>query len=273
MRSKLLITAALFVALPFSAHAHRFWVLPAATVLSGDDPWVTVDAAVSNDIFYFNHHPLSTDQLSVTAPDGSAVEMQNASRGKHRSTFDLELKQKGTYKIGSARAGLRARWETEEGERRSWPGRGETPAPGDFDKKVPKEAKNLQVSYASSRLEAFITSGAPTDTVLKIEGKGLELKPLTHPNDLYFGEKAQFQFLIDGQPAVGTTVTIIVEGVRYRDSQDEIELTANAEGIIDIEWPTAGRYWLEAEYSDDKAAAPATTRQGTYIATLEVLPQ
>lgn len=39
--------------LPTIAEAHRAWMLPSATVLSGDDPWVTVDAAISNDLFYF----------------------------------------------------------------------------------------------------------------------------------------------------------------------------------------------------------------------------
>jgi hypothetical protein len=33
------------------AQAHRAWLLPSATVLSGTDAWVTVDAAISNDLF------------------------------------------------------------------------------------------------------------------------------------------------------------------------------------------------------------------------------
>ena len=48
----------LAICLPLSAQAHRAWMLPSATVLSGEDPWITVDAAVSNDLFYFEHFPL-----------------------------------------------------------------------------------------------------------------------------------------------------------------------------------------------------------------------
>ena len=33
---------------------------------------VTVDAAVSNDLFYFNHVPLKIDNLAIVAPDGRA---------------------------------------------------------------------------------------------------------------------------------------------------------------------------------------------------------
>jgi uncharacterized GH25 family protein len=52
------LVLALCLGLPLSAQAHRSWMLPSATVLSGDDVWVTVDAAVSNDLFYFEHFPL-----------------------------------------------------------------------------------------------------------------------------------------------------------------------------------------------------------------------
>ena len=53
------------------ASAHRQWMMPSATVLSGDDVWVTVDAAVSNDLFYFEHQPLRLDGIKAWAPDGS----------------------------------------------------------------------------------------------------------------------------------------------------------------------------------------------------------
>ena len=48
------------------AQAHRQWMLPSATSLSGTESWVTVDAAISNDLFYFEHHPLQLDNLVVT---------------------------------------------------------------------------------------------------------------------------------------------------------------------------------------------------------------
>jgi uncharacterized GH25 family protein len=274
MKSKLLILAGLVVMnLPLTAQAHRLWLLPAATVLSGEKPWVTVDAAVSNDIFYFNHHSLKVDSLKVTAPDGSDLAIQNVSVGKHRTVFDLELTQGGTYKLAMASAGLQARWETEEGERRFWPGRGETPAPGEFDTAVPKDAKNLKVSHSSRRMETFITAGAPTESVLEVTGKGLEMQPLTHPNDLYNGEEARFRFLMDGEPTEGVKITLIRDGSRYRNSPEALELVTGEDGLIVVEWSQAGMYWLEAEYEDDRARAPATLRKGGYIATLEVLPQ
>ena len=54
---------------PLGAQAHRVWMLPSATVLSGDDVWVTVDAAVSNDLFYFEHFPLQIANLGRPPAD------------------------------------------------------------------------------------------------------------------------------------------------------------------------------------------------------------
>lgn len=267
------LTLLLALMMPMVADAHRAWILPANTVLSGDQPWVTLDAAVSNDIFHFNHVGLSPEQMQVVSPQGDAVEMHNANRGKHRSTFDLQLLQEGTYKVFVARNGLRARWETEEGKRGFWPRRGETPKPGDFEKMVPKQAKNLQVTQSSMRIETFITAGQPTDEVLQLSGEGLEMKAITHPNDLYAGEEAQFQFLMDGEPAAGAKFIAIPGGMRYRNDQQAIELIADQQGVVRVTWPNAAMYWVEVEYQDDRAKAPATTRSGSYVATLEVLPQ
>ena len=71
--SKTWIFAAVALALPLTAQAHKAWILPSQTVLSAKDPWITVDAEVSNDLFYFNHVPLKLDALVITAPDGSNV--------------------------------------------------------------------------------------------------------------------------------------------------------------------------------------------------------
>ncbi len=43
------------LALPFSASAHRAWIAPTATVLSGDDAWVGFDAGMSNGVFIADH--------------------------------------------------------------------------------------------------------------------------------------------------------------------------------------------------------------------------
>src|SRR2546427_12711340 len=92
-----------------AAQAHNLWLLPSTTVLSKAE-WITVDAAVSNDLFFFNHVPLGLDNLVVSAPDGSAVAPQNAHRGKLRSVFDLDLQQSGRSEERRVGKECRSRW-------------------------------------------------------------------------------------------------------------------------------------------------------------------
>src|SRR5262245_53479736 len=113
-----LATLTLAALLPLASHAHKAWLLPSATVTTADQ-WITVDAAVSNDLFYFNHVPLRLDALAITAPDGSKVLPENTSTGKYRSTFDVHLTQNGTYKLAVLNQGLFASYE-ENGAPKRW---------------------------------------------------------------------------------------------------------------------------------------------------------
>lgn len=252
---------------PIASHAHKTWLLPSATV-SSVDQWITVDAAVSNDLFYFNHVPLRLDTLLITAPDGSQGTAENPHTGKYRSVFDLQLKQNGTYKIALVNQGLFASYE-HNGARKRWRGTAEKLAA-----EVPADAKNLQVSESAGRIETFVTAGKPTATALKPSNVGLELIPVTHPNDLYAGEAAKFRFLLDGRPATDLQVVVVAGGTRYRNQQEEQKLKTDAKGELSVTWPTPGMYWMESALEDQKTALkPAKQRRVSYVATFEVLPQ
>ncbi|GAB3506901.1 DUF4198 domain-containing protein [Pseudoxanthomonas daejeonensis] len=269
MKRPLILAAVIAsLAVPFSATAHKAWLRPSQTVLAGTDPWITVDAAVSNDLFYFNHVPLRLDNLAITAPDGSKIEPQNPATGKYRSVFDLQLAQQGTYRLAVVNSGLSGSWE-ENGKPKRWRG-----TPATFATEVPKDAKNLQISQSVGRIETFVTNGSPNDTALKSSGEGLELVPLTHPNDLFAGEATKFRVLVDGKPAEGVEFEIVRGETRYRNAQDEIKAVSDAKGEFAVTWPTAGMYWLEATKEDAKTSLPqARKRRLSYVATLEVLPQ
>lgn len=264
----LALAAALVLALPLSAEAHRSWMLPSATVLSGQNPWVTVDAAVSNDLFYFEHNALKLDGLTVTQPDGTPGKVENASTGKYRSTFDVQLGQPGTYKLALANDGLFASYK-QNGQQKRWRGTVEALA-----KEIPADATDVTVTRSQRRLEVFVTAGKPTDTVLKPTGKGLELVPVTHPNDLMAGEPAKFRFTIDGKPAEGVKITVIPGGIRYRDKLHEQTLTSGKDGEVAVTWGEPGMYWMSASFQDEKSGLEMPSkRNASYTATFEVLPQ
>lgn len=284
-----LATTAAMAALGMSAaHAHRAWLLPSGTIYSGQQPWVSVDAAISNDIFYYEHNAAALDNLVVTGPDGQPVQAENAAKGRYRSMFDVKLEQQGTYRLALVSDGLIASYKVGNETKRA---RGSAES---LAKEIPADATELRVSQNSNRVETFVTRGAPTTAALKPTGKGIELVPVTHPNDLVEGETATFRFLDNGQPAANYAATVILAGLRYRSELGEIRLTTDANGEVRVKWPAAGMYWVNvaparapaqgAPMAGGPGAAPAApvgpagtlaepVRRSNYSLTLEVLPK
>lgn len=250
------------------ALAHRQFIVPTSTVVNGKTPWVSFDAAAASDVFFFDHVAMNLTNLVITAADGSMVKADNQSTGKLRSSFDLRTELVGTYRIAVVNDGINASYK-ENGATKRWRGTAEA-----FAKEVPANAEELQVSHNQGRVETFVTNGKPNSTALAATGKGLELSPITHPNDLVAGETAQFKFLIDGKPAASAKVTVIASGIRYRQKLDEQILTTDNEGKVSINWQGAGLYWIQVNLNDSKSKIPGVKeRRASYVATLEVMPQ
>ncbi|WCT71839.1 DUF4198 domain-containing protein [Sphingomonas naphthae] len=269
MKTKLVAAlAAATMLIPAVATAHSPWLKPSATVVSGKEGWVTVDAAASTDVFIADHQPLPFEMMKVTQPDGSAGQVENGMRGKFRSTFDVHLTQPGTYRIGSEMAGVFGSYMLDGKEQRLPRGL----AADKLKEAIPAGATDVKIMENAGRNVIFVTLGAPTDTVLKPTGKGLDFAPVTHPDDLVAGEPATFGFLVDGKPAAGIEVKVIPDGRRYRDEQKEESFTTDAKGQVKITWPAAGLYWVQASTSDKNSSIPgATDRRMSFTATLEVL--
>ncbi|WP_027014840.1 DUF4198 domain-containing protein [Comamonas composti] len=261
------IAAALTLACAtLGAHAHNVWMKPSSTVLSKAD-WVTVDAAVSNDLFFFNHRPLALDNLRITAPDGSAVAAQNQAKGELRSVFDLKPEKPGTYQLAIVSHGFTGMFKDAAGQNK----RLRAASAEELSKQIPSDAKDVRINESLSRVETFVSLGKPS--AWKLSGKGLELAPVSHPNDLVVGEEASFAMHVDGKPAANVEVVLVLDGKRYRDAVDEIKLMTDAKGQFKIKFPAAGLYWLDADAQDSKTTSSlAKERRLAYVATLEVLP-
>lgn len=307
-----LLAAAALLALPTTASAHRQWLLPSVTTLAGTDGWVTVDAAVSNDLFDPDHFPMQPDQIQVTQPDGSKGAIQNAATGRYRTMFDVQIDKAGTWKIGTASSNLGGTFvlngETwRVGGRRGPPagapgmpprgpgapegvarpagappagGPGGPGGPGGFAPgksvasvaEIPAGATDIKLTESISRNEFFVTAGEPTTTVLKPTGKGLEFDPVTHPDDLVADEAGRFRFLIDGKPAAGLAVTIVPGGKRFRDGEHALALTTGADGTIEVKWPFPGVYWLNVTATDNHASDPRAAERRMSFTTTLEVP-
>ncbi|MCK9540834.1 MAG: DUF4198 domain-containing protein [Novosphingobium sp.] len=303
------------------AHAHNAWLLPSITVLSDTAQSVTVDAGASTAPFEANHAPMAIDNIKVVAPDGTEGKIENASRGRYRSTFDVRIDKPGTWRIGLENRSVMGTFKVNGEDWAISRRRGPPPAQGQgagapqgasapqgtamaprapqanaaaggaqgqqgpggrpaidpsrtvasIDE-VPANATDFNLTETQGRNEFFVTAGAPTDTVLKPTGKGLEFVPVTLPTDLVTDEPGKFRFLVDGKPAAGLKVELIPGARRFRAEEQTLELTTDANGLITVNWPVAGFYYLTTSLTDDKPSNPkANKRRMNYIATLEVV--
>lgn len=262
---RLAIAAAAVSLMVGAAEAHRAWIVPSSSIVSGDNAWVTFDAAVSNDLFFPDHRPMQIEAVTITAPDGSTVKPANATVGQYRTTFDLKLDQKGTYRIAQANSGFNASYK-EGTETKRWRGSMAEYVAQGIDKKP-----GVELTLSNRRVETFVTNGAPSE--IKTTGKGLELAAVTHPNDLYSGEAASFKFTDNGKPAANVEITLIQGGDRYREEAGEVTIKTDADGAFKLTAKNAGMYWLEAESKGTATMEGKTVKtQSTYVAVLEVLP-
>ena len=287
-----LLTAAALISFSVAASAHRGWMVPSATVFSGTGSYVTVDAASSNDLFFADHRPASLNAIKVWAPDGSEGRIENGATGATRSTFDVKLDKPGTWKIGTMNTMVTGSFKLNGEERRvggrfggggpggpggpgmgpGGPGGGAPRTPPVTVAEIPSEATDVKLTESINRNEIYVTADAPTGTVFKPSGKGLEFEPITHPDELVQGETASFRFLIDGKPANGLKVTVVPGGKRYRNDDGARDFTTGSDGVAKIDWPAAGLYWINATATDDKPSEPkATQRRMSYTTTVEVL--
>ncbi|RYZ11980.1 MAG: DUF4198 domain-containing protein [Alphaproteobacteria bacterium] len=266
LAKRLVIAAAVASLSVGAAHAHRAWFVPSSTVISGDNAWVTIDGAVSNNLFFPDHRPMQTASINVTGPDGKPVQIANASVGQYRTTFDIKLEQKGTYRIAQANGGFNASYK-EGTETKRWRGTLAEYAAQGIDKKP-----GVELTATNRRVETFVTNGAPTE--IKATNKGLELVAgPTHPNDLYSGEEATFKMLDNGKPAANVEVVVILGGDRYREEAGELKLKTGADGVLKVKFDKPGMYWLEAESKGTTTMEGKQLKsQSTYVAVLEVLP-
>lgn len=264
--AKPLLVTLFAAALPFAAHAHRSWLLPSTTMIDDKAGWVTVDAAVSEDLFYFDHLAQKLDGITITGPDSKPVNAENLFSGRLRSSFDLNLTQPGSYRVSLVREGVIGSYKLGNETKRF---RG---TEQEMAKQIPADAKDVNLTRTHARQETFVTVSQTSDLMPKQPSNvGIELVPLTHPNALLAGETARFRLLIDGKPLSNHLLGIVPGGVRYRGVLNEIAVTTDAQGEFSVKWPAAGMYWLSASWPARTPGAASAPRRASYSATLEVL--
>lgn len=275
MQNKLIkhgVLALVLAAAAGGASAHRPWMVPTSTLVEKDDAWVTIDGAVSDGLFDVDHVPLRMNGLTVTAPDGKTFAAPDSVMGKMRSSVDIQLPQDGTYRIALVSNNVMGSYKLGNETKRF---RG---SEADFARQVPAGASEVRKTITNQRIETFVSARKTSEGALKPTNVGLEMVPLTHPNDLRAGETMRVRFLLDGKPLPKLGFSMVPGGVRYRGTAGEIRHTTDARGEASFTLPAPNMYWVNAVYppAPGKGAPPPDapeTRRYAYTASLEILPE
>lgn len=231
-----------------TAQAHPRWVLPSHfTVSKEGGDWLTFDVTASHGTFVFDK-PAGSEQAFVIMPDGRSERPNFVIRGKRRSMFDFFFVEEGTHKVAiNNQPSYYTQYKAGRRDTVKWA----RASKADRASVIPEKARDVVTQLSYTRAESYVTVGMPTEKALEIEGKLLEMKPITHPSDIIEGEEVTFQFFFNGEPQQGVTAEITREGTLYRNHQEQIDVVSDKDGKITFTPDVAGRYLMKANYKGE----------------------
>lgn len=281
-----LLTTAAIVCAAAPAAAHTPYVVP--TTFAPERETVAVSGGMSEENAFIPDFAIRGEgDWIITGPDGVPAKVKPVHL-KAINVLDAPVPTAGTYRISTGerpgRAGKAAKidgvWRTV----RPAPPPGTPPAPpramGEGEgargpgpvnaADVPAGAETMDTQgYLIA--ETYVTKGAPSPAATRASGKGFELEPITHPNEIFVDDGFSFRLLVDGKPVAGAHITVMRGGELYDGSRTMIEATTGADGKATIKFARPGAYMLETRYPGQSApgAAPAA-RSWVYSLSFEV---
>ncbi|WP_404972255.1 DUF4198 domain-containing protein [Vibrio campbellii] len=245
-----------------TAQAHPRWVLPSHfTVSKEGGDWLTFDVTASHGTFVFDK-PAGSEQAFVIMPDGRSERPNFVVRGKRRSMFDFYFEEEGTHKVAiNNQPSYYTQYKAGRRDTVKWA----KASKADRASVIPEKARDVVTQLSYTRAESYVTVGMPTEKALEIEGKLLEMKPLTHPSDIIEGEEVIFQFFFNGEPQQGVTAEITREGTLYRNHQEQIDVVSDKDGKITFTPEMAGRYLMKANYKGELKNDPLADKASANV--------
>ena len=245
-----------------TAQAHPRWVLPSHfTVSKEGGDWLTFDVTASHGTFVFDK-PAGSEQAFVIMPDGRSERPNFVVRGKRRSMFDFYFEEEGTHKVAiNNQPSYYTQYKAGRRDTVKWA----KASKADRASVIPEKVRDVVTQLSYTRAESYVTVGMPTEKALEIEGKLLEMKPLTHPSDIIEGEEVIFQFFFNGEPQQGVTAEITREGTLYRNHQEQIDVVSDKDGKITFTPEVAGRYLMKANYKGELKNDPLADKASANV--------
>jgi uncharacterized GH25 family protein len=250
--------------LPFlatSALAHSPYLKPNTFTPDPKIDHVTVEAAFAEGALR-PEIAMKADGWAVIGPDGVKIALTPAASLKDATFLEVPLTANGTYRITSGeRTGRVAKAGLKDGALRFIEG--------------PEGAKpdeTLVDVQSVTRADVYISRGTPT--AVGAAEAGVEIHPVTAPNDAYAGEAVKISVLDSGKPVAGAHVTVMRDGQIYEAQKTpELELTSDAKGEVSFTPAAPGLYLIQTRVRNASATHAALWISHTATLTLEVLPQ
>ncbi len=263
MRLAPLVAGALAPALAAAASAHTPYLVPGNFAPRAGET-VALDAAFA-ETFFVPEAAFDKSRFAVTGPDGGETAPDTVQVLKTRTVAEHTLpKAPGTYRFstGPRYGALFRTWEI-DGKRES----SRDPAVA-----IPADAKVLSNFQSLTLAETYVTIGEPDRGALRPRGKGIELVPVTHPNDLYAGETFEFVVQYDGEPLADQKVEI-AEAVWTSDRKpQETTLLTDAQGRAGFRLERAGTWLaLTRHRTPAPADAPVDEYSNSYTLAFRAL--
>lgn len=233
------------------SHAHYPFVAPLSyqtfnnhtAVIAGfyDNPFAS-EVAIKN--FKFHYHN----------PEGKKVYLQDDafSQTQTVSSFSLENKIDGTYRIRGEKQGLTSRFALD----------GKTWKPLIAAKFDPAKAndkvfyaenlkKNSQVKTVQSLeiIETFVSRRATSNHVIHHLHDGFDVQFVSHPNAIKAGQAVQFNVLDNKKGVANVGAHILVQTTDFSREQKVLKtVKSNTKGELHFNLEQAGQYLLTIDY-------------------------
>lgn len=223
---------------------------------------VTVQSSFTED-FANPSIAVKSDAWTVIGPDGKTAKFDTEHAFTQVTILEAATKAQGTYRLSTGeRLGRIGPQVLVDGV---W-----TPfAPG---REIPTGAQTRQ-SQTATVADVYVTRGAPTKAPVEARIGSLELKPVTHPNDVYLDKGFEFRVLLNGKAVANQQVEIWREGGAYEEPAYRKLVSSGADGGVKLSFDKPGVYLIWTRMSGEAPAGAATPiRSYTTSLTLEVQP-
>ena len=223
---------------------------------------VTVQSSFTED-FANPSVAVKSDAWTIVGPDGARSTFSARQEFTQVTILEAATKAPGTYRLSTGERLGRA------GPQILIDGVWQPFAP---DRAIPAGAQTRQ-SQTATVADVYVTRGAPTKAPVDAVIGALQLKPASHPNDVYLDSGFEFHVLLNGKPVANQRVEIWREGGAYEEPAFRKEMTSAADGSVKVKFDKPGVYLIWTRLSADAPAGAATpVRSYTTSLTLEVQP-